>query len=68
MASLKLLRSVLEGKVALAVPLVQIQEYCLQALLRINSPQAQGTLELLGRKNIELKTQIARLKSQQGRL
>lgn len=68
MASLKLLRSVLEGKVALAVPLTQIQEYCLQALLCINSPQAQGTLELLGRKNIELKTQIARLKSQQGRL
>jgi hypothetical protein len=64
MGSLKLLRSVLEGKVELAVPLSQIQVFCLQALLRINSPQAQGTLELLGRKNIEMKTQIARLKTQ----
>jgi hypothetical protein len=64
LGALKLLRSVLEGKVELAVPLAQTQGYCLQAMLSINSAQAQGALDLLGRKDPEMKFQIARLKAQ----
>jgi hypothetical protein len=67
MDALKLLRSVLEGKLELALPLEIIQPFCIQALLSINSPQAQGALDLLGRKDQALREQIFKIKTQRGR-
>jgi hypothetical protein len=64
--ALKLLRSVLEGKVKLALPLKHLQTPCLQAILSINSVQAQALLELLGRKDPDLKLQISKMKAKRG--
>jgi hypothetical protein len=66
MGALKLLRSVLEGKKELALPLKELQTPCLQAILSINSVQAQALLDLLSRKEPELKLQISKMKAKRG--
>lgn len=64
--ALKLLRSILEGKTELALPLDQIQSPCLQALLSINSVEAQASLDLLSRKDPSMKQQISTMKAKRG--
>ena len=62
--SIKLLRSVLEGGVELAAPKDVVQSSCIQALVRMNKTQAQGALDLLGRKDPALRDEILRIKGQ----
>jgi hypothetical protein len=64
--ALKLLRSILEGKRELALPLNEIQSPCLQALLSINSVEAQASLDLLSRKDPSMKRQISTMKAKRG--
>lgn len=59
--AIKLLRSVLEKKDELSVPLETSRPHCLQALLAMGIPEAQAALDLLGRKDPELKDEIRRM-------
>jgi hypothetical protein len=56
--ALKLLRSVLEGKLELAHSRDVVRPFCLEALVRLGTPEAQGTLDLLVRKDPTLEKDI----------
>ena len=62
--SIKLLRQVLEGTAKLAGPPELIRTLALEALLTLNTPESQGALELLGRKDESMKRQISQLQAQ----
>ena len=62
--SIKLLRQVLEGTAKLAGPPELIRRLALEALLTLNTPESQGALELLGRKDESMKRQILKLQAQ----
>ena len=62
--SIKLLRKVLEGSAKIAGPPGLIRSLAIEALLALNTPEAQGALELLGRKDESMKQEILKLQGQ----
>ena len=59
--SIKLFRQVLEGSVKIAGPADLIRSLSIEALLTLDTPEAQGALELLGRKDETMKREILKL-------
>ena len=61
--AIKLLRMILEDKEKLAASADVLKPLCIQALVTLDTPESQGALELLGRKDEAMKGQIKRFQS-----